>query len=146
MSKLPTTPPTTVEGFRENLKKYLCCVNGGIYVKTESDAPDFLDVESISSFADIYDITKTGFRHNGESPEIIPLVSPSDFWEFYQKTGGIEGFFDDEDNFEIHQSTRDKGFSPTWVTLDNKVFRHFFWKVFGSFSGYTYDTPGTEAV
>jgi hypothetical protein len=148
--EIPKTPPTTVQEFRENVRKYLCCIDGSLTVRTKGGYPK-ISVDNLSSLSDIYKLTKTGFYGDGESPEVTPLVGfsvekLSSFMDETNQVVSCSGFFSDKQNYRLYRSIRDEGFSPQWVTLDNQIYREFFGKVFGDFSGYIYDTPEKEVA
>jgi len=141
--------PTTVEGFRENLRKYV----GGfgsdaIYVQNHDGIP----YDKISSFADIYTLTGTGFGGDGTSPNIVLKVD----WSFDGK-GGVSEFMDKTHQFsscDRYWEDKDSQFTiyegadigmmdlpnAVWVSLDNQVLRELYMKMFGEFSGYA-DAP-----
>ena len=84
--------PTTVEEFRTNLKRYYVNFQGNdeLYVKVGDDSFG-IPYSKISSFDDIYKLTKTGFGYGQvpTSPSIVPLVdfSRSMFDKFVEKNG-----------------------------------------------------------
>ncbi len=137
--------PTTVEGFRENLRRFFL-KDGGIdnlMVMGENSIP----IERISSFSDIYTETGTGFGGNGSSPSITPSLdfSMDTVAKFMSKTGqfmSCVGFFEEEENFDLYDLSDDQGEYVTssenvsWYTLDNQILREFYSKVLGEFSGY----------
>ena len=143
--------PTTVEEFRANLKRYYVSFQGqdAIYVKV-GDGSFPIPYSKISSFDDIYKLTKTGFGYGPIiSPEIVPvaLYDSNSFYEFIDRTGQyhyFDGFWSDP-NSDIKVFNRLK-INPKkwmelmdklgWVTLDNKIYREFYTKSLGEFSGY----------
>lgn len=130
--------PTTVEEFRINLKKYYITVSDNLYLM---DGPS-IPIENISSFDDIYKITKTGFYGVGGSPSITPRVLlKKDFTEWMNETNQSMTFYDyflKEENFEIienHNEFLERG-NPSWWSLDNQIMREFYIITLGDFSGY----------
>ena len=137
--------PTTVEGFRENLRRFFLKYGGidNLMVMGENSIP----IERISSFSDIYTETGTGFGGNGSSPSITPSLdfSMDTVAKFMSKTGqfmSCVGFFEEEENFDLYDLSDDQGEYVTssenvsWYTLDNQILREFYSKVLGEFSGY----------
>jgi hypothetical protein len=99
----------------------------------------------ISSFDDIYKLTKTGFGFRGGSPSIIPLVdfSRSMFDKFVKKNGmslmyyrffmsGKVKIYTNQDSF------LSKSKNQQWHSLDNQVMREFYFTTLGQFSGYNF--------
>jgi len=146
--------PTTVEEFRANLKRYYVSFQGkdAIYVKVGDDSFP-IPYSKISSFDDIYKLTKTGFGFGGSSPRIIPLAlyDSNSLDEFMDRTGqysSCDGFWSDP-NSDIKVFNRLK-INPKkwmklmdkvgWVTLDNQIFREFYTKSLGEFSDYVVET------
>lgn len=137
--------PTTVEEFRENLRRFFLKDGGSDNLMVMGR--DSIPIESISSFSDIYSMTGTGFGGDGSSPSITPSVdfSMDTVREFMSKTGQVfscVGFFEDEDNLDLYDVSEDQvgyitSFRNTkWYSLDNQIIREFFSKVLGEFSGY----------
>lgn len=132
--------PQTVEKFRENLKKYFMTVldpkTKTTYLVTREM---HIDIERISKMDDIYEITKTGWCGSGRPFHISPLFETS--------------FMDGERCFEtittnypqiIDELKRVK-FVLKWVGMDNQIYRKYFVKTLGNFSGYSSETQ-KEAV
>jgi len=128
--------PETVEEFRNNLRRF--CLGIGkdkLYVR-ETNGINF---NEINSFSDLYDICNT-FR-----VEIAPTldIKSNAFVKYMNKTDQIlscNGFFDDDKRFVLYDDPQEylkKGKNKKWISLDNKIYREFFMKVFGKFSGYT---------
>ena len=80
--------PTNVDEFRQNLIKYYC-ISSKEYIegcKSYRDYPmekinlltsgeyEDIPITKISSFDDIYRLTKSGFHGDGSSPCITPMV------------------------------------------------------------------------
>ena len=126
--------PTTVEEFRENLSRFFVKDGGtnNLMVMNKNSIP----IDEISSFDDIYTITKTGFGGDGSSPSITPTIDFSmDDWSYFD-------FFDNEDNFTLYDNQNDfiqNSDNVKWYTLDNQILRVFYSKVLGEFSGYSLD-------
>jgi hypothetical protein len=137
--------PTTVEEFRENLSRFFLKDGGTNNLMVMGN--DSIPIDEISSLADVYTKTGTGFGGNGGSPSITPSLdfSMDTVKEFMDKTGQIfscVGFFEDEDNFDLYDASEDQTEYVTssnnvgWYTLDNQILRGFYSKVLGEFSGY----------
>jgi len=134
--------PTTVEEFRDNLKKYF----GGfgtdsLYVRNESKDAHGISYTSINSFADIYTLTGTGFGGDGSSPMVVPLID-FDMNDVEEYMRGKDLFFSDgyfNDDYKVYENELGilmKMQSASWCTLDNQILREFYMKVCGEFSGY----------
>jgi hypothetical protein len=129
--------PKTVEEFRMNLKKF--CLGFGIdklYVKDT----DGIKFDQISSLTDLYRLTgKT-------KVDISPTVdlSKKTIKEFMEKTNqcvSCYGLFDDGSNFTLYDDTQEflkKSKNIMWISIDNKIYRELYMKLFGNFSGYQY--------
>jgi len=131
--------PETLEEFHENLRKFYVCPRDFIYVMNHLDE---IKVESLESLSDLYE------RCPEQTPKIIPKVvwDMKDVKKHMDETGQVsscDGFFDNvissenQDNFKIYE---DKNFMKShrssWVTIDNQIFREFYIKTLGEFSGY----------
>jgi len=128
--------PTTVEEFRENLKKYYWNMGGdGLYVQ-QLDKP--IKYDQINSLSDLYDLLKNGSR-NGTTPWICPKVElKKDIKEFMEETNqymSCYGLFQNEDHFEIVDDQFEHK-NPKWIGIDNQIWREFFYMTLGEFSGY----------
>jgi len=132
--------PTTVEEFRENLRKYYMClgkdprnpdelyIRGGHRVK----------IDELNSLDDLYKLD--------HQPQISPMLDwdMDDVEKHMDKTGqhlSSHGFFDDEKNYTLYESQKDYTDYGrlTWVKIDNQVLREFYVKTLGDFSGYVTD-------
>ena len=131
--------PTTVEGFRENLRKYYCQYGEDfkeIYVKeVHCVNQEYVLIDELNSLDDLYK-----FHHR---PNISPFVvwKMKDVNKFMYENGqfnSCEGFWDDESRFTIYTNQRDfyKDKNSSWVTIDNQILREFYIKTLGEFSGY----------
>jgi len=149
--------PKTVEEFRENLIKYYVCMYNFkksdietqtiVYDKLMVMGENEIPIKDISSFSDIYKITKTGFySKTGKNPSITPKVYIPDgaVQNFMMKSGqylSFNGFFDDETNdysiWDNQKSFVDECPNVCWYTLDNQIVRDFYAKTLGEFSGFT---------
>jgi hypothetical protein len=133
--------PTTVEEFRENLKKCFwneACREDALYVRTEDKDAHGIPYTSINSFADIYTLTGTGFGGDNSSPMVVPMFDfdMDDVSEHMEKTNqywSAHGFF--HDDYKLYVRMKDCK-NPSWFTLDNQILREFYMKVCGEFSGY----------
>ena len=149
--------PTTVEEFRANLKRYYVSLGqDAIYVKVGDDSFG-IPYSKISSFDDIYKLTKTGFEFGGGSPSILPiaLYGMNSLREFMDRTGqcfSCNGFWSDPNSdikvLEINQVKRSIKLMKKvgWVTLDNQIYREFYAKSLGEFSGYDADGVWVERM
>ena len=128
--------PTTVEDFRNNLRKFCVCVGNDLLMVRDYGE---VNVNELSSLSDLFEILKD------TNLNIIPTVelSMDDVTKFMNETNqhnSCNGFFNDENNYKLYESVefRKKG-EMKWVRIDNQIYREFFMKVFGEFSGYQLD-------
>lgn len=159
--------PTSVEEFRENLKKYYVTIPRGVNNKKYPNRMDVpienlylyvreqeIPLTDINSFGDIYKITKTGFSKggNGSSPSILPMITVvKELKDYMKKTEQIlssDGYFYDESNYKLWDDVDEflKSDNPRWTTLDNQWLREFYMMTLGDFSGYVYKNTETEEV
>ena len=131
--------PTTVEGFRENLRKYYSQYGEDfteLYVKEVHCGYNIVEVliDELDSLSDLYKFHPR--------PNISPFVvwKMKDVKKFMDETGqfnSCDGFWDDESRFTIYTNREDYHKSrSSWVTIDNQVMREFYIKTLGEFSGY----------
>ena len=131
--------PTTLEEFRDNLKKYFAgWGEDELYVKPSVGNAYGIKYKDINSLEDIYKIT------GDHSPSITPLIEykVDELKKHMQKTNqtfSSNGFF--HDDYEVFENTATilmQLENPAWFTLDNQIIREFYVKVLGDFSGYVY--------
>ncbi len=135
--------PTSVEEFRDNLQKYY--VGNGLKGTPHLTLPHtFLPINEISSFDDIYTLTKSGFSDGGDglSPSISPMITmKKDIREWMDETSQLfsfKGYFYVEENYTLWDNQYeyiDKG-NPIWSRLDNQMMRDFYHITLGKFCGY----------
>ena len=130
------TTPTTVEGFRENLKKYFVCIGGNkeeLYTQMSSHK-----ISELNSLSDLYN-----YPIEGGNPKISLKVNLiNDFKEYMLETNqftSMNGYFENEDNFEIIENQNDfmSNYNPIWIGINNKLYRSFLYMTLGEFSGYS---------
>jgi len=130
------TTPTTVEGFRKNLKNYFVCIgenNEELYTQIVSHK-----ISELNSLTDLYN-----YPIEDGSPKISIKVNPiKDFKEYMLETNlfiSMNGYFENEDNFEIIENQNDflSNYNPLWIGINNKLYREFFYMTLGKFSGYS---------
>ena len=138
--------PSTVEEFRNNLKRFYARMgHDSLYVNPKNAPAYGIPYSEIESFSDIYKLTNSGFGGDGSSPEIIPLLATT-------KTNSLDicrEVFDKDIEEELFDATTGNSNdiineildlpSLQWVTLDNQIFRHIFMDTLGNFSGYEYN-------
>lgn len=133
--------PQNVEEFRNNLKKYFVCIGDNddeLYVQNCDS--DRINVNELNSLTDLYQRCNT--KHF--NPQISPKVNPKkDFKEYMYETNqflSFDGYFEDENNYEIieDKNTFLMNYDPGWIGLDNQIYREFYMKTLGKFSGYVY--------
>jgi len=172
MTKVKKNPygiktPTSVDEFRENLRKYYLTIphptkgvdygkKRGITMGGRNDYPidcyslnvketGGLMIKDLSSFSDIYKNTETGFRGDGTSPSICPLLTfNKDVGDYMgeKKQWTSDGYFEDESNYKIWTNDENNFLSDgdcKWFTLDNQWLRDYYMMTLGEYSGYDYE-------
>ena len=136
--------PTSVRGFRENLKKYYMVhpintevLNYGVnvedldinnlylFVNTDTDDYD-IPLMDISNLDDLYEICE------GE-PMITPKMDMDNL--FFNEE------LSNENNFKIYETQEEfltEG-EPRWYSLSSQLVRQFYMMTLGDFSGYVYE-------
>ena len=117
--------------------------------------------DDISSFNDIYEITKSGFKYDGTSPSLCTMISQSsykmlteltvDFMftnklseeEYFNKIGEIEVY---DNSSKQEKNNFCFNMNPTWTKVDNQIMREFYIKTLGDYSGYIIDTSTSEVA
>lgn len=131
--------PKNVYEFRMNLKKYFVLMGKEeIYVQNPKSGNGGIKINELNSLSDLYE------KCLG-TPLISVKVHPKkDFKEFMNETNQIfslNGYFKDEQNFEIIENQNDfmfnEKYTPMWIGLDNQIYREFFILTLGDFSGYS---------
>ena len=142
--------------FRDNLKKYFVTVNDDLVIKHKKNKLDFININSIKSMDDVYKITRSGWLGDGESFKLTPLCNItkegmdyiSDFTKgFHLVTRIIEVLNDPKRSTILEVSSNDdllsdletESFVPHWIKMDNQIWRTFFGKTLGEYSGYKND-------
>lgn len=122
--------PTSVEGFRNNLRKYFVCKEDRILLQSGSSPK----ISKMNSLLDLY-------NHRDTIPMFTVKVNPlKDFGEYMMDTNQIftiNGYFDDEKNYEIIESQNKfiMDYNPVWIKIDNRFYIEFFYLSLGEFSG-----------
>jgi len=152
--------PTSIKEFRENLQKYYLCISNGNYEKIEENSLlvkdcGGIELNKISSFNEIYEITESGFYGDGSSPSIIPKITEKkDLLEYMNETDQVfssGSYFYDEKNYtlwegkEKHNEFLNNG-NPMYFTLDNQHLREFYMMTLGDYSGYEYREVNWNAI
>jgi hypothetical protein len=144
------------EQFRDNLKKYFFTVKENLMVRHQNYKSGFVNINSIETMDDVYKITKSGWFGNGQSFELTPLCNITkegiDYISNFAKgshlvTRIIEVLNDPKRSTILEVSSNDnlmsdletKNFAPGWVKMDNQIWRTFFGKTLGEYSGYEND-------
>jgi len=146
--------PTTVEQFRDNLKKYYFTLTNpktnrtGLIVRSGQ----VVYIDEISSLDDVYKVTKSGWNGSGKPFEFTPLCNISEEGMNYIQHSFpaiLEGIKDTMNHPErttiVEVSSNEKlmkdlneiNFQLIWVKSDNQIWRTFFFKTLGEFSGYS---------
>jgi len=136
--------PTTVEEFRENLKKYFICTgddwsNRNTLMVMGSD----VKINELNSLEDLYAL------NTHETPSIAPYVDfdmnsiSTDETIKNMFSRNFESVMKDESRFKICDINSAESHSEfmqnakvMWYGIDNQIFRQFFVKTLGDFSGY----------
>ena len=136
--------PTSVRGFRENLKKYYMVhpintevLNYGVnvedldinnlYLYVNTDTVDYdIPLMDISNLDDLYELC------SGE-PMITPKMDMDNL--FFNEE------LSNENNFKIYETQEEfltEG-EPRWYSLSSQLVRQFYMMTLGDFSGYVYE-------
>jgi hypothetical protein len=128
-----------LKDFRNNLKKYYVTFGEDkLYVKPKNGQGFGIKLSDLSSISDLYEMMN-GFG----TPTIIPkVVLKKDIQEFMIETNQIFssiGYFKNDTNYQIIESKDEflKKHTPTWIGIDNPIYREFFYLTLGKYSGYT---------
>ena len=138
--------PETVQEFRTNLKKFFCCTGNNRNELYLQEDPHYLDVNSLKSVSDLYDLK----YKNTRTPRIVPMIdfdtSSLTADESSQGVLGRRDFsnvFKDENRCKIYEINNDsehdeyiQSHKPNWYAIDNQILRSFYIKTLGDFSGY----------
>jgi len=145
--------PTTVEQFRDNLKKYYFTLTNpetnrtGLVIRGGQE----VYIDEISSLDDVYKKTKSGWNGSGEPFEFSPLCYISkEGMDYIQESfpaviqATKDTMNDPERTTIVEVSSNEKltkdlnkiNFKLIWVKSDNQIWRSFFVKTLGEFSGY----------
>ena len=141
-----------IQQFRDNLKKYFVTMDDDLMIKHKNQL-DFINIHIINSMNDVYKIREFGWFGSGLSFKLVPLCNIkkeeidyiSDFTKgFDSETRIIEVLNDPKRSTILEVSSNDnlmsnlgkKNFAPSWVKMDNPIWRTFFIKTLGEYSGY----------
>ena len=144
------------EQFRNNLKKYFFTLKENLVVRHHNYKFGFININSIETMNDVYKITKSGWFGSGQSFELAPLCNITKEGIDYicnvaqgshLVTRIIEVLNDPKRSTILEVSSNDnlmsdletKNFAPGWVKMDNQIWRTFFGKTLGEYSGYEND-------
>jgi len=135
--------PTSVEGFRINLKKYFVCIGKDREMLMTRGEETAINVDEIDSFADLYKqgvqkitptiqlnvnrITEDEVLINMGSRDFSSVLSDKDRFPIYEMNSA-------EDTMKFIQTK-----NPCWYSMDNQILRAFYYKTLGDFSGYSSD-------
>ena len=136
--------PKTVEEFRENLKKYFICTGNDWSTRNELMVQDNyrILINELNSLSDLYNkclgvpcvVPYVDFDMNSiNTEEILSMTDSSNF----------EDVMKDESRFKIYdinsresQSDFMSKSNAIWSGIDNQIYRQFYIKTLGDFSGY----------
>ena len=139
--------PKTVEEFRENLKKYFICTGNDWSTRNELmvQGNNRVKIDELKSLSDLYR------KCDGNNPMIVPYVefdmnsitdkeTMSMMW-----SRNFEEVMKDESRFKIYdidsresQSDFMSKSNAIWSGIDNQIYRQFYIKTLGDFSGYVH--------
>lgn len=138
--------PSTVEEFRRNLKRYYVTIRDDQLTDHLVTSGKNIPINDISSFRDIYKITRSGWWGDGSSPQITPMITfikdPRVYMKETNQFPSNRGFFQEESNFIIWNDLVEfvsRG-EPMWYSLDNQWIREFYMMTLGEYSGYVFKT------
>ena len=132
--------PSTLEEFRNNLKKYFVCYGLDRELLMVRGQKHNIKVDEITSFSDLYKwgvemITPT------ISFDVNKITTDETITNMFQRD--FSSVLNDEKRFPIYEmnSSDDvmkyiKTKDPKFVKMDNQILRCFFQKTLGDFSGY----------
>ena len=148
--------PTSVRGFRENLKKYYMVhpintevLNYGVnvedldinnlylFVNTDTDDYD-IPLMDISNLDDLYEICE------GEpmiTPKMDMVKDRKDYMDETNQILSFNNFYSNENNFKIYETQEEfltEG-EPRWYFISSQLVREFYMMTLGDFSGYRYE-------
>ena len=129
--------PTTVEEFRENLRKYCFIIKGKtkdldcLYVQDEWN----IKIEDLDSMDSLYSMTTNG------SPSVIPMVewNMNDVKDYMEENDLYHswGFFEKTEKYKIIESGLPlMEWNSSWVKVCDPILCEFFIKTLGNYSGY----------
>ena len=132
--------PSTVEEFRNNLKKYFVCYGLDRELLMVRGQKHNIKVDEITSFSDLY---KWGVQMITPtiSFDVNKITTDETITNMFQRD--FSSVLNDEKRFPIYEmnSSDDvmkyiKTKDPKFVKMDNQILRCFFQKTLGDFSGY----------
>ena len=137
--------PKTVEEFRENLKKYFICTGNDWSTRNELmlQGNNRVKIDELKSLSDLYS------KCDSNNPMIVPYVEfdtnsiTNDETIKNMFSRNFEDVMKDESRFKIADIDSVESHSEfmsnakvMWIGLDNQIYRSFFYKTLGEFSGY----------
>ena len=132
--------PSTLEEFRNNLKKYFVCYGLDRELLMVRGQKHNIKVDEITSFSDLY---KWGVQMITPtiSFDVSKITTDETITNMFQRD--FSSVLNDEKRFPIYEmnSSDDvmkyiKTKDPKFVKMDNQILRCFFQKTLGDFSGY----------
>ena len=136
--------PKTVEEFRENLKKYFVCTGNDWSTRNELMVQDKnrILINELNSLSDLYNkclsvpsiIPYVDFDMNSiNTEEILSMMDSRNFEDVMKDESRFKIY--DIDSVASHQDFMSNA-KVMWIGLDNQIYRSFFIKTLGDFSGY----------
>ena len=136
--------PKTVEEFRENLKKYFICTGNDWSTRNELMVQDNnrILVNELNSLSDLYNkclsvpsiIPYVDFDINSiKTKETISMMGSRNFENVMKDESRFKIY--DIDSEESHGEFLSKS-NAIWSSIDNQIYRQFYVKTLGDFSGY----------
>ena len=139
--------PKTVEEFRENLKKYFICTGNDWSTRNEQmvQGNNRVKIDELNSLSDLYRM----FQCDIAVPCVVPYVDfdtnsiSTDETIKHMFSRNFESVMKDESRFKIYDIDTNLNHSEfmskvdcMWYGIDNQIFRQFYIKTLGDFSGY----------
>jgi hypothetical protein len=136
--------PKTVEEFRENLKKYFICTGNDWSTRNELmvQGNNRILIDELNSLSDLYNkdlcvpcvVPYVDFDINSiKTEETLSMMGSRNFEDVMKDESRFKIY--DIDSAESHSEFMSKS-NAMWSGIDNQIYRQFYVKTLGDFSGY----------